>query len=59
MRRVLEFLLEHERYLRPIEVKMVIAGLEKLDMDKTLSKYETYEFCRMKTIVDVKLDPPS
>ena len=51
MRRVLEFLLEHERYLRSIKVKMVIAGLEKLDMDRILSKYEIHEFCQMKAIV--------
>ena len=59
MRRVLEFLLEHERYLRPFDVKMVIAGIEKLDMDRMLSKYEIYEFCQMKAILDLKLDPPS
>ena len=59
MRKVLKFLLEHERYLKPIEVKMVIEGLDKLDMDRSLFKYETYEFCQMKTILDLKLDPPS
>ena len=59
MKRVLEFLLEYKRYLRSIEVKMVIAGLEKLDMDRMLSKYEIYEFCQMKAILDLKLDPPS
>ena len=56
MRRVLEFLLEHERYLRPIEVKMVITVFEKLDMDRTLSIYEIHEFCQMKAILDLKLD---
>ena len=57
MRRVLEFLLEHKRYLRLIEVKMVIAGLAKLDMDRTLSIYEIHEFCQMKAILDLKLNP--
>ena len=57
MRKVLEFLIEHERYLRPIEVHMVTKALKKLDMDKQLTKYEINEFCQMKTIVDLKLDP--
>ena len=57
MRKVLEFLIEHEKHLRPIELHMVNKALEKLDMDRQLTKYEITEFCRMKTIIDIKLDP--
>ena len=57
MRKVLEFLIEHEKHLRPIELHMVNRALEKLDMDRQLTKYEITEFCQMKTIIDIKLDP--
>ena len=34
MRKVLEFLIEHEKHLRPIELHMVNKALEKLNMDR-------------------------
>ena len=57
MRKVLEFLIEHDRYLRSIEAHMVRKALKKLDMDRQLSKYEINEFCQIKTVIDIKLDP--
>ena len=57
MRKVLEFLIEHEKHLRPIELHMVNQVLKKLDMDRKLTNYEINEFCQMKTIIDIKLDP--
>ena len=58
MKKVLKFLLEHKRYLKPNQIQMVNKRLEKLDMDRNLSWYKIDEFCKMKVLVDFKLDPP-
>ena len=59
MKEVLSFLLEHKKYLKPSQIRLVNVGLEKLNMDRGLSRYEIGEFCKMKVIIDFKLSPPS